>query len=64
MYRCGACLVLADVAASTLEECPLWGGLSEFVERANDELGYWRRDDEFVEPFPSPRDNRRLWDAR
>jgi hypothetical protein len=52
--RCPACLILAELVATILRECPLWRGLEETIDEQVTQAGH---------ELPSPREHRRLWDA-
>jgi hypothetical protein len=62
--RCSACLILAEWVATVTGYCPLWCGLCESVDNANDEHETYDEElDEYVQPFPDPLTHRRRWDA-
>lgn len=64
--RCPACLILAEWVATVTGQCPLWGGLGESVDYANeagDHVTYDEGLDEFVGQIPGPREHRRQWEA-
>lgn len=64
--RCPACLILAELVATATEECPLWGGLGESVEYANDTMEGVRYNEETGEyegRLPSPWEHRKQWEA-
>ncbi len=56
--RCPACLILAEMVATMSEACPLWGGLSEAVDYANEELAVG------VRPILGPFEHRILWESK
>lgn len=53
--RCPACMILVELAATLVKECPLWGRLDEFIE---DHRGY-----DLPADFPSPHEHRKRWEA-
>jgi hypothetical protein len=53
-YRCAACLILAELAATIEGECALWGGLADFIDNLN-----WGRE----KSLPYPVKHRKLWEA-
>lgn len=55
---CPACMALAEWVALVLNGCPLWGGLSDFVMQANDELRHQGKPE-----IPYPSEYRAQWDA-
>lgn len=64
--RCPACLILAEWVATVTGQCPLWGGLGESVDYANETGGHVTYDeelDEFVGKIPGPREHRQQWDS-
>lgn len=64
--RCPACLILAELVATTTKECPLWGGLGESVEYANATMKGVRHNeetDEYEGLLPSPWEHRKQWEA-
>lgn len=65
-YRCPACLILAERAATIAGVCAFWGNLDSFIEQTNEEHcleTYDEEKDEFVGGLPSPSEHRKLWEA-
>jgi hypothetical protein len=52
-YRCAACLILAEFAATIEGMCAMWGGLADFVDNVN-----WGRG----KPLPFPAEHRKQWE--
>lgn len=64
--RCPACMILAEMVATITGACPLWEGLGESVDYANDSgnhVTYDEERDELVGKLPSPREHRAQWEA-
>lgn len=55
-YRCAACLILAERAATLIGECAHWGELEGYIMD--------RRGWVLPEDFPTPQEHRKLWEAK